>query len=173
MFEVQEQCQEDIFRNSFLMVKSFLNSRGYKETLNSLEVTNFKDNFFIEDEEDEQNFSGFFSSQFLRRNKELKDVKPEKDPQMNYEFSFNEKNDLRNMLIKHKDMKVVLMFLESKEVLDEEIIANVKLRLLIQDLENLKDENEKIIRINNEKEFFIAHKNIKIVGSDASNRKIY
>ena len=166
LFEVKEDNQsikdiisKDTFENGLLLVKSYLLSHGYKETLSKIDKEYVSDNLLNSPEKKSSFRLGIFGRRSKRKKTQEENKLEKKDI-----WSMDEKKEMYTLLVHKKDFENVKKMLNQKKELTAELKLNLDLRIFLKDYYSLGDENQKIIRLEQEKDMFSFYRDSKIIG---------
>jgi hypothetical protein len=149
------------FNNSLLLVKSYLLTHGYKDTLEMLDANFKNDDILKSPKTKSKSKMGFFSRRNKGRKSSSAPLKEEGEEKM---WSLEDKSELRKMLVERKEFESVKAMLEEQEDLNEVAVMNLNLRIFLQRFGGLDDENQKIILMDEHRDFFSNHKDDFVIG---------
>lgn len=164
LFDIDGQTSptqsKDTFDNGLLLVKSYLLTHGYTDTLARLDG-DFRQDDILKSPENKLKFPQRFFSRRAKRRKTSEDKKPHKRDNV---WSVEERVQLRRLLIERRDFKAVRRMLLERSEFNEILEMNVNLRIFLQEFAGLEDENEKIMRLEREKELFTVYRDWNVIG---------
>lgn len=149
---------QETFDNSLLLVKSYLLTHGYQDTLGMIDPNYTKDDLLNSPEAKSKFKMGFFS----RRNKHKKNNKKKEEPTQ--VWSLKERSNLRQLIVEKKMFGKVKEMLQEKGESNGVVQMNLDLRIFLQEFSQLEDENQKIIRLEKEKDFFTKNRENYVIG---------
>jgi hypothetical protein len=150
-------------------VKSYLLSHGYKDTLSRIDKDFTSDNLLRSPTKKSK--SGFG---MLGRTNRGKQGREETKNSTKNIWSLEEKSTIRTLLLNEKDFEKVKEMLIQKEELSEELKLNLDLRIFLRDYYSLTDENQKIVRLEQEKDLFSFYRDSFVIGyPQLKSKKLY
>lgn len=157
---INQAQSKETFDNSLLLVKSYLLTHGFTDTLAKLDG-DFREDDLLKSPENKSKFALRFFSRKTKKRKASEEKKPHKLENI---WSVEERVLLRQMLIEKKEFEKVRQMVQERSELSEILAMNLNLRIFLKEFAQLEDENEKIIRLEREKELFTVYREWNVIG---------